>query len=126
MFFTVAGFLLSTQLYVEELIVPDGFKIELFASNVINARQLALGDEGTLFVGTRKEGKVYALVDENNDSKADKRYLIDKNLNMPSGVAYRDCALYVAALNQILRYDNIEKKLLYWDIEAENLNVFLM
>ena len=64
MFFTVAGFLLSTQLYVEELIVPDGFKIELFASNVINARQLALGDEGTLFVGTHKEGKVYALVDE--------------------------------------------------------------
>ena len=111
MFFTLAGFLLSSQLYVEELVVPDGFKIELFASDVINARQLALGDEGTLFVGTRKEGKVYALVDENNDGKADKRYLIDKNLNMPSGVAYRDGALYVAAVNQILRYDNIEKKL---------------
>ena len=111
MFFTLAGFLLSSQLYVEELVVPDGFKIELFASDVINARQLALGDEGTLFVGTRKEGKVYALVDKNNDGKADKRYLIDKNLNMPSGVAYRDGALYVAALNQILRYDNIEKKL---------------
>ena len=79
MFFTIAGFLLSSQLYVEELVVPDGFKIKLFASNVINARQLALGDEGTLFVGTRKEGKVYALVDENNDGKADKRYLVDKN-----------------------------------------------
>lgn len=93
MFLTLAGFLLSSQLYVEELVVPDGFKIELFASDVIDARQLALGDEGTLFVGTRKEGKVYALVDENNDGKADKQYLIDKNLNMPSGVAYRDGAL---------------------------------
>jgi len=111
MFFTIAGFLLSSQLYVEELVVPDGFKIELFASDVINARQLALGDDGTLFVGTRKEGKVYALLDENNDGKADKQYLIDKNLSMPSGVAYRDGALYVAALNQVLRYDNIEKKL---------------
>ncbi len=111
MFFTIAGFLLSSQLYVDELVVPDGFKIELFASDVINARQLALGDEGTLFVGTRKEGKVYALIDENNDGKADKRYLIDKNLNMPSGVAFKDGALYVAAVNRILRYDNIEKKL---------------
>ena len=42
MFFTVAGLLLSSQLYVKELVVPDGFKIELFASDVINARQLVL------------------------------------------------------------------------------------
>ncbi len=111
MLFTLTGFLLFSQLYVEDLVVPDGFKIELFASDVTNARQLALGDEGTIFVGTRKEGKVYALVDSNKDGKADKQYLIDKNLNMPSGVAYRDGALYVAAVNQILRYDNIEKKL---------------
>ena len=111
MFFTIAGFLLSSQLYVEELVVPDGFKIELFASGVVNARQLALGKEGTIFVGTRKEGKVYALVDHDKDGKADKQYLIDKNLNMPSGVAFRDGSLYVAAINQILRYDNIEKRL---------------
>ena len=111
MLLTIAGFLLSSQLYVEELLVPDGFRIELFASDVINARQLALGDEGTIFVGTRKEGKVYALVDHDKDGRADKRYLIDKNLNMPSGVAFRDGSLYVAAVNRILRYDNIEKRL---------------
>ncbi len=42
MFFTLAGFLLTSQLYVEEPIVPDGFKIEPFASNVINAQALRL------------------------------------------------------------------------------------
>jgi glucose/arabinose dehydrogenase len=111
MLLTLTGFLLSSQLYIEELVVPDGFKIELFADDVVNARQMAMGDNGTIFVGTRKEGNVYALVDNDNDGKADKRYLIDDDLNMPSGVAYRDGALYVAAVNRILRYDDIENRL---------------
>lgn len=106
-----AAFLFSSQIAVEDLLVPENFKIELFASNVINARQLAIGDKGTIFVGTRKEGKVYALVDNNHDGKADKQYLIDDSLNMPSGVAYNNGALYVAAVNRLLRYDNIEKQL---------------
>lgn len=111
MFFTLAGLLLSSQLYVEELVVPDGFKVELFAGDVVNARQMARGDDGTIFVGTRKEGKVYALVDKDSDGKADKRYLIDEDLDMPSGVAYRDGALYVAAVDRVLRYDDIENRL---------------
>jgi len=107
----IAGLLLSSALYLEELSVPDGFRIELFAGDVVNARQLAIGDKGTIFVGTRNEGKVYALVDNDNDGKADERYLIDKDLDMPSGIAFKDGSLYVAAVNRILRYDNIEKKL---------------
>jgi glucose/arabinose dehydrogenase len=110
MIFATALFL-SSQLFIEDLKLADGFKIELFASDVVNARQMALGDNGTVFVGTRKEGKIYALVDSNNDGKADRQYLIDDNLNMPSGVAYNNGALYVAAVDRILRYDNIEKKL---------------
>lgn len=111
MFYTIVGFLLSSPLYIEDLTVPDGFKIDLFATDVVNARQMTLGDNGTIFVGTRNEGKVYALVDHDKDGKSDKQYLIDKNLNMPSGVAFKDGSLYVAAVNQILRYDNIENRL---------------
>ena len=108
---SIIGLLFFSALNIENLIAPDGFKIEIFASDVINARQMALAENGTIFVGTRKEGQVYALVDNNNDGKADKQYLIDKNLNMPSGVAFKNGALYVAAVNRILRYDNIEKQL---------------
>jgi len=111
MFLIVAGFLLSSNIYIEELVLPDGFKIELFAKNIINARQLALGNKGTIFVGTRNEGKVYALVDIDKDGKADKQYLIDSDLNMPSGVAFKNGSLYVAAVNRLLRYDNIEPRL---------------
>lgn len=111
MFLLAAAFLLSTQLPIEKLHVPDGFHLELYASDVKNARQMALGSNSTVFVGTRKEGKVYALVDDNRDGKVDRKYLIDSDLNMPSGVAFKDGALYVAAVNRILRYDNIEHRL---------------
>lgn len=111
MLYIFASFLLFSQLYIEDLVVPDGFKITLFAKDVVNARQLALGDNGTVFVGSRKEGKVYALVDHDNDGKADKQYLIDKDLNMPSGVAFKNGSLYVAAVDRVLRYDKIEKQL---------------
>ena len=73
---------------------------------------MALGPDGTLFVGTRSQnGPVYAVVDSDGDYRADKVYTIDDRLYMPNGVAFRDGSLYVAEVNRILRYDNIESRL---------------
>jgi len=91
--------------------LPEGFSISIYADSVPNARSLALGDKGTVFVGNRREDKVYALVDEDNDGRADKRYIIDEGMNMPNGVAFRNGALYVAEVNKVWRYDNIEDNL---------------
>ena len=95
---------------IERLKLPPGFKVEVYASNVENARSMALGDKGTVFVGTRSEGSVYALVDANGDGKAEV-VTIAEGLNSPNGVAFRDGALYVAEINRILRFDNIEANL---------------
>ena len=97
--------------HLNEIQLPPGFEISIYASNVENARSMTLGEKGTLFVGTRKAGKVYAIVDRNRDSKADEIFTLAKGLNMPNGVAFRDGALYVAEVNRILRYDNIEARL---------------
>ncbi len=91
--------------------LPDGFSISVYHDGIDDARQMALGTEGTLFVGNRRKDKVYALRDEDRDHVADKIYVIDDGLAMPSGLAFRDGALYVAALNRILRYDDIENRL---------------
>ncbi|HWQ38850.1 MAG TPA: sorbosone dehydrogenase family protein [Burkholderiales bacterium] len=91
--------------------LPAGFSIEVFAAGVADARSLALGEKGTVFVGTRAEGKVYALLDEDRDGKADRRYTIATGLNMPNGVAFRKGALFVAEINRILRFDDIEGRL---------------
>ena len=88
--------------------LPPGFTIQLYAANVPNARSMTLGASGTVFVGSRSTGKVYALVDHNHKNKADEVITIARGLYMPNGVAFRDGALYVAEVNRVLRYDNIE------------------
>ncbi|ACA85234.1 PQQ-dependent sugar dehydrogenase [Shewanella woodyi] len=102
---------ISHSLPLEKITLPPDFKIELYAKGVDNARQMALGDKGTLFVGSRKEGKVYALIDNDGDYKADKVIDIASKLFMPSGIAYHQGDLYVAEVDKIWRYSNIEASL---------------
>ena len=99
------------QAVLKQLHLPDGFKISIYADNVVNARSLALGDNGVVFVGTTREGKVYAVQDSNNDGVADKQPIIASNLNMPNGVAYKDGSLYVAEVNRIIRFDHVNQQL---------------
>ncbi|MFP4369715.1 MAG: PQQ-dependent sugar dehydrogenase [Candidatus Kapaibacterium sp.] len=93
---------------ISQISLPDGFKIEVYAANVPNARSMVLSETGVLYVGTRPEGKVYAVVDEDNDYKADKVYVIAKGLNNPNGVDIKDGDLYVAEINRILRFNDID------------------
>ncbi|WP_349431319.1 PQQ-dependent sugar dehydrogenase [Methylomarinum sp. Ch1-1] len=95
------------QQVLRQLQLPVGFKISLFASDVPNARSLALGDQGVIYVGTRQQGAVYALQDVDHDGVAERRYELAKGLYMPNGVAYRNNQLFVAETNRILRFDNI-------------------
>jgi glucose/arabinose dehydrogenase len=89
----------------------QGFKIAVFAEGVANARSMSLSPNGTLFVGTRDKGSVYALRDEDGDFKAEKKYVLAEGLKMPNGVAFRNGDLYVAEVNRILKFEGIEKRL---------------
>lgn len=99
----------NAALPIELIKLPPGFEISLFAENVTNARSLVLGDNLTLFVSTRNEGKVYAI--KHDGTKAQKVITLASGLNRPNGVAFRKGSLYVAEVNRILRYDNIEAQL---------------
>jgi len=101
----------ESSLPLELLNLPEGFRIGTYAENVEGARSMAMGDKGTLFVGTRNENKVYALQDLDGDLKAEKIFEIASDLEQPNGVAFRDGSLYVAAVSKLLRYDNIEDNL---------------
>lgn len=91
--------------------LPPGFHISIFADSVHDARSLALGDRGTVFVGNRSGNNVFALVDENHDGIADQKYTLVSGMNMPNGVAFYKGALYVAEVNKVWRLDNIEANL---------------
>lgn len=91
--------------------LPAGFTISVWADSVDNARSLAMGAKGTIFVGNRKGDKVYALVDKDNDGRADEKYTIASDLHMPNGVAFHNGSLFVAEVSKIWRFDNIEANL---------------
>ncbi len=100
----------NQDLPLNKIRLPDGFEISIYASDVPGARSMALGPNGTLFVGTRV-GKVYAIVDRNRNNRADEVITVARGLRMPNGVAFRGGALYVGEVSRVLRYDNIEARL---------------
>ena len=95
------------QINTGDISLPPGFKIDLYA-DVPNARSMTLSENGILFVGTRNSDKVYAIVDNNNDFKADEVVVLASGLQMPNGVAIKEGDLYVAEVNRVLKYANIE------------------
>ncbi len=88
--------------------LPQGFSIEVYAEGVENARQMVRGTQGTVFVGSRRAGKLWAVTDADGDQQAESVRLIDEGLDLPSGLEFLDGSLYVGALDKVLRYDNIE------------------
>ncbi len=57
--------------------------------------------------GRSRAGKVYAVIDQNQDGKADEVRTVAEGLNSPNGVAFRDGSLYVAEIHRILRFDDV-------------------
>lgn len=101
---------------LDHLRMPDGFSAEIWAHGMPGARMMALGDEGTLFIGTRSIGRVYAVRDNGDERE---HVIIAEGLTQPNGVAFKDGSLYVAAINRIFRYDDIESQLAEGDDIAE-------
>src|SRR5450631_246278 len=96
------------KLPTAKLKVPAGFNIEVYAAGMANARSLAAGDKGTVFVGTRLVGNVYAIA--NKDGKRSVKVLAS-GLYRPNGVAFKDGALYIAELSKVSKIDKVEDNL---------------
>jgi glucose/arabinose dehydrogenase len=99
----------ADKLPIGKMKLPPGFKVEVFASNVFDARGLREGDRGTIFVSSLfGAGKIYALVDRGG--RREVKTLFEK-LMLPNGIEFHQGALYVATPKDITRYDNIEASL---------------
>ncbi|BBL72002.1 PQQ-dependent sugar dehydrogenase [Methylogaea oryzae] len=96
---------------VERAVLPKGFRLSLYTGQTPEARSLALGDDGTVYVGSRELGKVYAVRDTDGDGRGDQVTVIASGLNLPNGVAFYQGALYVAEVHRIIRFDRIASRL---------------
>ncbi|OHB55478.1 MAG: sorbosone dehydrogenase [Planctomycetes bacterium GWF2_42_9] len=105
----------SAEMKVKDAInlikLPEGFKIEVYADNVQGARSMTKGELGTIFVGSRDSGNVYAIIDKDKDQKGETVKIIASGLKQPNGVAIHMGNLYVAEISRILCYYDIEKHL---------------
>ena len=96
------------KLPLDKLKVPKGFRIEVWASNVPNARSMRLGDKGTVFVGSRLQDKVHAIVDK--DGKRTVK-VIASGMHRPNGLAFKDGTLYISELSKVSKLEKIEDNL---------------
>lgn len=82
---------------------PKHYSVQLFA-RIDDARSLAIGPNGQIFVSTRRAGKVWALHDDDKDGYAERKQLVAENLDMPNGIAVCGTSLYVVTNQSILRF----------------------
>ena len=94
---------------IDKIKLPPGFRIDVLSADVPGARGMTISPGGTLYVGTRGEGKVYALAAPL--TAAPKPRVVASGLTMPVGVAFRDGALYVSSTSRIVRLDDIDTHL---------------
>src|SRR5689334_23789841 len=98
----------ADKLPTGKLKLPPGFNIEVYASGIANARSMTVGENGTVFVGTRLIDKVYAVTSKDGQRAVK---VLASGLYRPNGVAYKDGTLYIAELSKISKIDKVEDNL---------------
>jgi len=93
--------------HLDRIKLPPGFAISVYA-RVDDARSMALSPSGHLYVGNRQEDSVYVVAPPKGDRPGVVRKIIG-GLNSPNGVAFKEGALYVAEINRILKFTDIER-----------------
>jgi glucose/arabinose dehydrogenase len=99
----------ADKLPASRLHLPKGFHIEVVASGIANARELRVGDKGTIFVGNRVLDKVWAITTDKDGKHTAK--VIYSGLYRPNGLAFHNGTLYIAELSKISKAENIEDHL---------------
>jgi glucose/arabinose dehydrogenase len=86
-----------------DLKAPDGFKVSVFASDVTNARLMAVSPDGVLYVARQSKGDVVALPDRDKNGKADKLEIVASGLTRPHSLAFHKGYLYIATNPSVVR-----------------------
>jgi glucose/arabinose dehydrogenase len=82
--------------FIKELIVPDGFRVNVFANDLENPRIMAVGDNGFIYVTEPSQGRIVALRDSNGDGRADEKRVVVEEIDDVHGLACHGNKLYFA------------------------------
>ena len=96
-------------IYGNTLKVPSGFSISVFAENIESPRQMVEGDNGFIFVGSRKATDLIVIKDSDNNGVSDFKRVIASDLNQPSGVSFYKGDIFFTEIDKIWKIENIEE-----------------
>jgi glucose/arabinose dehydrogenase len=92
---------------IDQLQIDQGFRISIFVQDLDSPRQMAEGENGTIFVAERG-GQILALIDADKNGQIDSKIIIAKDLNLSTGLSLFDGDLYFSEISKIWRIDNVE------------------
>ena len=82
--------------------IPPGFKVEMFAQGLGNARLLAVADDGTVYLTRRAEGDVVMLKDADGDGRAEFQRTVARRPGM-HGIAISGKTVFLVAQKEVLK-----------------------
>ena len=107
-FIYIFSFYSHASSLLDNLNVPNGFEITVFADELDTPRQITETESGYIIVGSKKGDKIFALYDTNLDGYAEKKILIANGLQNPTGVSFYKGDLYFAEIDTIWVIKNID------------------
>ena len=87
---------------IADLQIPAGFRISVFASDLVGARLMTVSPEGVLLVARRRTHEVVALPDQNRDGQAEPTVILTGLTNAHS-LAFKGEHLYIATTPAVMR-----------------------
>ena len=93
------------------LTIDSRYKIQIFAFDMNSPRQMAEGDDGRIYVGSKKEGKIFAIRDTDNNGVVDEKILVAEDLTFATGVSFYNGDLYFSEIDKIWKIENVSEAL---------------
>jgi glucose/arabinose dehydrogenase len=88
------------------MILPKGFSIAVYAEGLSGVRFMTLGPDSNVYATRMDAGLIVKLTDANHDGVVDGTTTVHSNLNAPHGLVFRGDTLYVAEMNQVVRFSS--------------------
>jgi glucose/arabinose dehydrogenase len=103
---------------LDNLQLPPGFEIGVFAQGLDNPRKLAVAEDGTVYVTQRDTGNVLALRDSDGDWRADEIVVVAEGIDNLNGIMIREDRVYLGPPRQILVAERLEGGMLLGEPEV--------
>ena len=95
--------------FLKDFNIDESLSIQVFASDIGSPRQLAEGNDGRIYVGSKNEGKIFVIRDTDGNGVADEKRLIAEDLTYATGVSFYEGNLFFSEIDKIWKIEEIAK-----------------